>query len=143
MFQLATDEQLKNIIDAAELDPETSLFDSIVYRYAKQKKLKVFIVEKQCVGFIIEEVIDPEAELIQLFVFKAFRGQGFGKTCMKAWINSLLERNVQRAFLEVRQGNKAAIKLYRCLDFMEVGRRKHYYQWPMGTFDAILMDKYL
>jgi ribosomal-protein-alanine N-acetyltransferase len=143
MFQIASKDQLEEIIKASERDAETSLFGSIIYRYAQQEKLKIYLVNGLFVGFIIEEIIPPEAELIQLFILSEYRESGFGRLCMSDWINSLVEREIKKVFLEVRHGNKSATNLYQKLGFEEVGRRKNYYQLNLGTFDAILMDKLL
>jgi ribosomal-protein-alanine N-acetyltransferase len=40
-------------------------------------------------------------------------------------------------FLEVRESNEAALKLYRKLGFGEIGRREKYYENPEET--AIVM----
>lgn len=143
MFQSASKDQLEEIIRASERDAETSLFGSIIHRYAKQEKLKVYLFEGLFVGFLVEEIIEPEAELIQLFIFPEFRGSGFGGSCMSQWLELLVNRRIEKVFLEVRDGNKPAFKLYQQLGFEEVGRRKNYYQLNLGTFDAILMDKLL
>lgn len=141
MFRFPTKIQLEQIIKASDRDAETSLYASVINRYADQNKLKVYLVNGLFVGFLIEEIILPEAELIQLFIFSEFREGGFGHSCMTEWIDSLVEMKIKKAFLEVRDGNGSAIRLYQKLGFDKVGRRKNYYQLNLGTFDAILMDK--
>ena len=143
MFKPLTDLQLDVIAQACERDAETSLHTSVIKRYADQKKVHGYFVKSHLIGFIIEEVIEPEAELIQLFIFSEYRGSGFGAQALNAWVSSLVDRKLTKVFLEVREGNEPAIRLYQNLGFKTVGRRKNYYQLNLGIFDALLMDKSL
>ena len=49
-----------------------------------------------------------------------------------------VEAGAVRIMLEVRAGNHPAIALYEAEGFVQVGRRKNYYQAPRE--DALLMD---
>jgi [ribosomal protein S18]-alanine N-acetyltransferase len=91
-------------------------------------------------GFIVVREIfaagkneQSEREILNLAVAPAFRRRG---------IATLLLRNELRSnaiyFLEVRESNSAARKLYSLLGFVEVGRRKQYYRNPTET--AIVMQ---
>lgn len=140
MLNEPTKSQLIDIARACERDAETTLHASIINKYAAKNKLKTYLINEHFVGFIIEEVIVPEAELIQLFIFPEYRGSGFGTLLCGAWIASLKERKLEKAFLEVRDGNEAAIKIYQALGFKIVGKRKNYYQLNLGVFDALLME---
>jgi ribosomal-protein-alanine acetyltransferase len=91
-------------------------------------------------GFIVVREIlaasnnqQSEREILNLAVAPAFRRRG---------IATLLLRNELRSnaihFLEVRESNSAARKLYSLFGFVEVGRRKEYYRNPTET--AIVMQ---
>ena len=46
---------------------------------------------------------------------------------------------MQDVFLEVRPSNLHAIALYQSLGFVEVGRRRGYYQAEVGREDALVL----
>jgi [ribosomal protein S18]-alanine N-acetyltransferase len=48
-------------------------------------------------------------------------------------------QELRKIFLEVRVSNAAAIALYRASGFVEIGRRRGYYQNTNGREDALLM----
>lgn len=81
---------------------------------------------------------DPEWEIHTVAVHPDYQGKGLGRRL----IDTLLEP-VQvvggAVFLEVRDGNEAAIGLYRSYGFSVTGRRKGYYQ-PSGA-DALTMAR--
>jgi [ribosomal protein S18]-alanine N-acetyltransferase len=100
----------------------------------------VAVVENSVVGFIVVHEIFAgdvnarrEREILNVAVAPAFRRRG---------IATLLLREELRSgaiyFLEVRESNVVARKLYALLGFKEVGRRKGYYDNPSET--AIVMQ---
>ncbi len=54
-------------------------------------------------------------------------------------VEELRKRGSHSLTLEVRASNDAAIRLYRLLDFQEVGLRKNYYRNPRE--DALILRK--
>lgn len=73
-------------------------------------------------GFIIFSMIDGEAEVYDIAVAPESRKKGVGH----ALISYMLAR-AERAFLEVREGNRAAIALYKKCGFEPVAVRRAYY----------------
>jgi ribosomal-protein-alanine N-acetyltransferase len=59
-------------------------------------------------------------------------------------VNRLLklgkQHGAENAFLEVRESNQPARKLYEKLGFVEVGRRKAYYPDHQGREDALVLS---
>jgi ribosomal-protein-alanine N-acetyltransferase len=79
----------------------------------------------------------PECELELVLVRPHFRRRGTGTALIHtvlAWARDLAAGEV---WLEVRQSNERAIRLYEDCGFMVVGRRSSYYVDP--TEDAVLM----
>jgi ribosomal-protein-alanine N-acetyltransferase len=96
-------------------------------------------VDGAVVGFLVSRETypgdgkdPPEREIINLAVAPAFRRMGIGKLLLK---RELKHRAV--LFLEVRESNLAAQKLYSSFGFQEVGRRPKFYANPAET--AIVM----
>ena len=99
--------------------------------------------DKFC-GFICASVLPPEAEILDIAVSPSFRRMGVGKALINALLSSIrvspavdVSSAVQTVFLEVRESNIPARKLYQSFGFTESGKRPRYYSNP--TEDAILM----
>ena len=88
------------------------------------------------VGLIAARTLveDAEHEILNVVVEPSRRGQGIGSKLLK----TLLAGRRGLWFLEVREGNTAALRLYKSFGFIDFGRRKGYYQKPYE--DAIVMS---
>jgi ribosomal-protein-alanine N-acetyltransferase len=87
-------------------------------------------------GFILIRTVADQAEVLTIAVAPASRGRGYGRQLMEDALRCLYRDLVPEIFLEVDEGNAAAVTLYRSLGFVEVGRRKGYYSdgnGPGGT----------
>lgn len=80
------------------------------------------------------------AEITNIAVDPDFRRLGLGQKTLSLLCDICRERGVSQINLEVRDGNDAAIGLYKKFGFEPVGRREKYYD---NKFDAILMTKKL
>ncbi|MEG4166662.1 ribosomal protein S18-alanine N-acetyltransferase [Microcoleus sp. S13_D1] len=85
-----------------------------------------------CLWAILEE-----AHIIMLAIHPQFQGQGLGQALLLALLKSACDRQLERATLEVRDSNLAAVSLYKKFGFKEAGRRKRYYE-DTGE-DALVM----
>lgn len=79
-------------------------------------------------GMLIARKAADEAELLTLAVAPACRRSGLGRALLKAAIAALREAGAKQLFLEVDEGNEAALSLYRALGAVPVGRRTSYYE---------------
>jgi ribosomal-protein-alanine N-acetyltransferase len=83
-------------------------------------------------------IVLNEGHIMNVAVHPDFRGRGMGA----ATVSALIERT-RSAFgvtdftLEVRASNTAAIRLYENAGFLEEGRRRAYYSYPVE--DAVIM----
>lgn len=93
------------------------------------------------IGYVGSQSVPPEADVMNLAVAPEWRKKGVGRALMTALIAQLHSRGITALFLEVRISNLPAQNLYRCLGFMEVGRRPKYYVNP--TEDALILRKEL
>ena len=87
-------------------------------------------------GFMVARRLTPEWELENILVAPAARQKGLGMQLLGALLTAARETNSDAVFLEVRESNTAARKLYERAGFEQTGRRKSYYTSPLE--DAIL-----
>lgn len=85
-----------------------------------------------CLWAILEE-----AHITILAIHPRFQGQGLGQALLWALLKKAHYRQLERATLEVRESNLAAVSLYKKFGFKEAGRRKRYYE-DTGE-DALIM----
>ncbi|MEG4082891.1 ribosomal protein S18-alanine N-acetyltransferase [Microcoleus sp. POL10_C6] len=85
-----------------------------------------------CLWAILEE-----AHIIMLAIHPQFQRHGLGQALLLALLKSACDRQLERATLEVRDSNLAAVYLYKKFGFKEAGRRKRYYE-DTGE-DALVM----
>lgn len=78
-------------------------------------------------GFLLFRLAAGEAELLTLAVHPAQRGQGVGRLLVGHFLGVLREQGAQSAFLEVEEGNEAALRLYQSSGFILAGIRPGYY----------------
>jgi ribosomal-protein-alanine N-acetyltransferase len=90
-------------------------------------------------GFVVARHLPPEWELENIVVAPAFRRMGIGKQLLDALLLQAQSMGSASIFLEVRESNTPARRLYEKLGFHETGRRKAYYSNP--TEDAVLYSK--
>jgi [ribosomal protein S18]-alanine N-acetyltransferase len=79
-------------------------------------------------GFLIVRAAADEAELLTICVLPASRRQGLARALLAALVQELRRAGGKRLFLEVEEGNEAALGLYRSLGAEAVGRRPGYYE---------------
>jgi ribosomal-protein-alanine N-acetyltransferase len=92
-------------------------------------------------GFAIAWHVVNEGELANLAVAPEHRRKGIGQALLDAVTTDALGRGTSELYLEVRESNSAARKLYRAAGFEEVGRRKRYYRRPEE--DALILRRTL
>lgn len=97
--------------------------------------------EKAIAGYVIAFVIDDEAEILNLAVTPAERGQGLGGELLDAGLDAATKRGAREAFLEVRESNASALALYLSRGFSALSRRGKYYRNPVE--DALVLRRVL
>jgi len=88
-------------------------------------------------GFVVAAVVGPEAELESVAVAEKLQRRGIGRRLVGEISGILGEAGVTKVFLEVRESNTPAQKLYEALGFGATGRRASYYLDPKE--DAVVM----
>ena len=90
-------------------------------------------VEGNGVGFLCFQRIDDEAEVLRIGVLPEHQGKGLGKRLLEGLLAEMGTHGDGKVFLEVRESNEAARKLYLSCGFEEAGRREKYYSNPQET----------
>lgn len=69
-----------------------------------------------------------EAHITLLMISPEYQGQGLGQLLLYGLLRDAVNRNLERATLEVRVSNQPALCLYKKFGFEVAGQRKGYYQ---------------
>ena len=93
----------------------------------------------QLVGYIGMWVVLDEGEITNVSVKKEYQGQKIGAALLKALEERGKTEGVSSYFLEVRESNEKAIRLYTGFGFVQTGIRKNFYEAP--TEHAVVMCK--
>ncbi len=92
-------------------------------------------------GCIFGAKIAEEAEILNLAVKPAHRRKGDASKLVRQLLAAWDSQRTRRIFLEVRESNAPAIRLYESLGFHQIGRRLSYYADP--TEDALVLSRTL
>jgi len=87
-------------------------------------------------GFMIFWRLDSELELHKIAVSQTCLRRGYGALLLDFFVAMARSWHCRQALLEVRAGNRAAIRLYEKAHFQCIGRRREYYSQP--TEDALI-----
>ncbi|MBI1968042.1 MAG: ribosomal protein S18-alanine N-acetyltransferase [Gemmatimonadetes bacterium] len=82
------------------------------------------------VGYVVAHYGADEAEILNLGVAPEHRRCGVGKALVEQMLATLAAKGVRSVYLEVRESNAAARRLYEQLGFTPVGLRPNYYRRP-------------
>jgi [ribosomal protein S18]-alanine N-acetyltransferase len=94
------------------------------------------LLDREPSGFSLLYHLAGEAEILMVAVKPELRGRGIASALLADMIQLGQMRGHETLFLEVRDGNATALKLYERYGFEISGRRHRYYR---GS-DAILRD---
>jgi ribosomal-protein-alanine N-acetyltransferase len=87
-------------------------------------------------GFIAGRILDKEWEIENVVVAKSARRRSLGSQLLQEFVALARKRGGEKIFLEVRESNLGARRLYEKLSFSKSGRRRLYYREPQE--DAIV-----
>lgn len=111
------------------------------YRYelTENAAARLWVAEEagQVIGMLVLWLILDEAHIATLAVHPAHRQRGIARRLLLQALRSAWQEGARQAFLEVRQSNLAAQRLYQQLGFEISGRRPRYYR--DNNEDALLM----
>ena len=104
---------------------EESLFIDILSTNGKY--FFVYESDRKPVAYIIFETVLDEGHITDLAVSEKYRNKGIGKELIEKTLDLAKGSKIKSIFLEVRESNEAARRLYQKLGFKLLGKRKGYY----------------
>jgi len=93
----------------------------------------------EVLGYVVAWFVAGEGEIANLAVAPAGWGGGIGRALLDAALAEAAHCRVESVYLEVRDSNVRARRLYQSRGFEDVGRRKGYYRRPVE--DAIVLRR--
>lgn len=135
-FEFEDLDQIMAIEKASFPDPYRRLW----FRILKYQVGDGFIVAQNdgIVGYAISERSANRGHIISMAVSPKYRRAGIGRALLQETLERLGPK-AQEIYLEVREGNEAAIRLYKNFAFRKTGERLTRY-YPDGE-DAIIMSR--
>jgi [ribosomal protein S18]-alanine N-acetyltransferase len=94
----------------------------------------------ELLGYLLALPGFEEMHLLNLTVAPAEQGQGHAR-CMLEWlVAQCRQQDARQLWLEVRESNARARRVYQRFGFAHIGKRKGYYPAPQGhREDAVVM----
>ena len=90
-------------------------------------------------GYAFFRTCLPECELVHLVVAPEWQRLGAALVLLEQALADFSGQGYATCFLEVRESNDAARRLYAKAGFLQTGARKYYYSQPVE--DALLMSR--
>ena len=139
-FRAMTPADLEAVADLTHrADPFGWTLRNFSDAHASGNTLTVLTVDGVTSGIAAVMHVLDESELLEIAVQPTMQGRGYGKALLAQAIALARRNGAVRMFLEVRESNARARKMYTSFGFEETGRRRNYYPTENGREDAILM----
>src|SRR5215469_17239394 len=106
-------------------------------RPESNREFLVVVEDHRVCGFIVGREVAGEWEIENIAISGEARRRGLGSRLLGEFLDLVRARGGGEVYLEVRESNHAARKLYEKWGFIEAGRRKSYYHSPPE--DAMLL----
>ncbi len=130
------------ILMAIEQDsPTAAHWQEAQYRAVLQpgavpERVSLVVEEGAVLGFMVARVLGEEWEIENVVVTNLEQRRGLAAKLVQELLQRARARGARSIFLEVRESNEAARRLYTTSGFVPAGRRKGYYADPPE--DALL-----
>lgn len=98
-------------------------------------------IDKRIIAFIFIAMSSTECHVLNLCVDRPYQRKGWGQVLLEHALKHAASKYIQYIYLEVRQSNTSAIKLYEKSGFQQVGTRKDYYPTSAGREDAYILAR--
>lgn len=138
----ATAADLSRMMEIARHAVTAAQWSRPQYEQAFTSGRLIMVIEEDSavVGFVVGRGAAGEWEIENIAVTGTARRRGLGSRLLGEFLHHIRSSGAAEVFLEVRESNRAARKLYEKWAFIEAGRRKSYYQDPQE--DALVLKFY-
>ena len=92
------------------------------------------------IGYGIMMMSPEEAHVLTLGIAANWQGTGWGKKLLQHLIEYAKSAHAKSVFLDVRESNYSAARLYKKMGFRHIATRKGYYPAMCGREDALVMQ---
>ena len=94
----------------------------------------------EVLGYGVMTIGAEEAHLLTLSIAAGSQRKGWGERLLREFIRIAKERLARTMFLDVRESNRAAARLYERLEFRQIAKRRGYYPAMGGREDSLVME---
>lgn len=94
-------------------------------------------------GYGVMSIGADEAHLLTLSIAAGWQRQGWGEKLLQHFMQIAREQHARSMFLDVRESNIGAIRLYERIGFKQIAKRKGYYPAMGGREDSVVMEMLL
>ena len=97
----------------------------------------VALLDGEIAAYVLGRQITPEGEIYRIATLPEYRRRNIAYRLLDYTVKCERGRGLENLFLEVREQNTPARRLYEAYGFKKIGERKNYYKNP--TDNAIIM----
>jgi ribosomal-protein-alanine N-acetyltransferase len=116
---------------------ETSFYSEV---YNRCSITRVAEDDGRLVGYICVKQVADECHLLNMTVHPDYRQRGIATTLYTDVLKDVKEGGCRFMFLEVRESNSSAIKLYEKFNFRTIGIRRNYYIRPEENAVIMMLE---
>jgi ribosomal-protein-alanine N-acetyltransferase len=91
-------------------------------------------------GYGVMMIGAEEAHLLTLSIAAGSQRKGWGERLLRYFIQIAKAQRARSMFLDVRESNHAAARLYERIGFRQIGKRRDYYPAMGGREDSLVME---
>ncbi len=91
-------------------------------------------------GYGVMTIGVEEAHLLTLSIAACWQRKGWGERLLRHFIHIAKEQGARTMFLDVRESNCGAARLYERIGFRQIARRRDYYPAMGGREDSLVME---
>jgi ribosomal-protein-alanine N-acetyltransferase len=137
--RLITSADVEAIVETQNACPEIAQWTTWDYDRVARGEMAGWVAEDAggVRGFLVARRVAAELEILNFAVRADSRRRGIGRALLHAALDWGKSFHAEKAMLEVRASNLAALCFYERFDFQVAGRRLRYYASPVE--DALLL----
>lgn len=130
---------MESILEIQSSSPEVAQWTARDYMRVARREMSGWVAaeDNEILGFVVTRCVAEDIEILNFAVRPEERRRGIGGTLLGVALEWGAEVKAEKALLEVRASNFAALHFYERRGFQVVGRRPRYYAAPVE--DALML----